>query len=722
MCPRRPRPQVHPRAQGQRSWRQARLQTREPRLTQNSRIIVLAATLIAALALGTARGAEDAWEVHGPWFADLSGAVADPSDPQVAYFTSQSAGVYRTMDGGLSWTFHTVGTSALSVLVLAPTEPQRLYGLAAGGLWRSEDRGQRWTSLPVLGSSAQALAVHPQLSNVVFLGVADQLLRSDDGGARWQSVVTLGLAARIRAIAISPSAPNRMWLATQAGLRYSADGGLTWSSVGSAIQSKTVSGLVVAPSDANVLYASADSQLYRSDDGGVAWRSVGSFSTGIRAVVVAPLDPDRVTLASADRGVLRTENGGGTWLADNAGLGDTRLVGLAVGGQTLRAYAASQRSGVFSRDGAQGAWQTLPHVGDAAPVEAVAFDPSAPRRLLAGTEHGLYVSDDGGQAWQYSYGSSGHPFRDLVPGGAANPGLFYGALAGDGVGRSADGGSTWRLVNTGLPSRLEVTRLVVHPHQPSMVFAASAAGIWKTVNEGATWAAVALGGKWVTALAAAPDGMARVLAGTAEGELAYSDDSGRTWVERSAPEAGVAVAALAIDGQQDDTWYLGTQTSGVWRSDDAGVTWRSWSQGLGSQDVRALRFDLATGALYAATAAGVSVFVTDGDGWTLRVGGQALSDVRAVAPGPNADGTVVAGTGAGAAVATFTADAQRPAPAPPSPSRGGGGNGGSVDWPWLIGLLLAGAAIRIRRHACGHALHHRHTRTLRAATIAGHVR
>lgn len=112
-------------------------------------------------------------------------------------------------------------------------------------------------------------------------------------------------------------------------------------------------------------------------------QSLGNLSSGVRSIAIHPNDPNSVVLATVDRGVLRTSNGGAVWRPDNEGLADTHIVGVALGGPTLKTFAASQRSGVFVRR--DPAWQALPHVGEVAAVRAVAFDPVVPARAFAGS-------------------------------------------------------------------------------------------------------------------------------------------------------------------------------------------------------------------------------------------------------------------------------------------------------------------------------------------------
>lgn len=329
-------------------------------------------------------------------------------------------------------------------------------------------------------------------------------------------------------------------------------------------------------------------------------------------------------------------------------------------------------------------------------MRAVTFDPAASGRALAGTDHGLYISEDAGQSWQYTYGSANQAFRDLASPGAsvATGTVFFAALGERGVGRSFDGGITWSLANTGFPSRLDVTHVAVLPGQIYTVFAGTGAGVWKTVNQGSTWSPVALVDSPITALAAAPSGRSPIVAGTVAGRLAFSLDAGTRWQELTAPDPDNTVTALAIDPTRPNTWYVGSQSGGVWRTFNSGANWTRLSEGLTELPVRALRVHPANGGVYAGTATGVFFLGSGTSTWVPRNGGGAVTDVQSLALATEPEPFLLAGTAAGAAVATFAVDASGvgagAGPIPAGATSGGSDGGGSLAWPWLAALFCSG--------------------------------
>lgn len=258
-------------------------------------------------------------------------------------------------------------------------------------------------------------------------------------------------------------------------------------------------------------------------------------------------------------------------------------------------------------------------------------------------------------------------------------------------------------MNTGFPGGLAVSHVAVLPGQIYTVFAGTAAGVWKTVNQGSTWSPVALADLSITALAAAPSGRGPIVAGSAAGSVAYSVDSGTTWQALTVPEPDQGVTALAVDPVRPTIWYLGLQGSGVWRTFDAGGNWTLLNEGLADLPVRALRVHPANGGVYAGTEAGVFFLAPSATAWVPRTGGAVFNDVQSLALSAEPEATLLAGTGAGAAISMFPLDAAgaEAGPVPPtSPGGGAGDGGGSLAWPWLAALLWRSIS---RRGGCNYA-------------------
>jgi len=140
----------------------------------------------------------------------VSAMVAHPVDPAVAWLAMPAGGVYRTGNGGATWTPSMDGLESKQVMRLAvdPQNPEVLYaGLYANGVFKSTDGGVTWRRSSAGMDPNEpifALAVDPVRSNVVYAGsLRSGVFVSQDGGTTWRSL-SKGLHARtVRGLAIA---------------------------------------------------------------------------------------------------------------------------------------------------------------------------------------------------------------------------------------------------------------------------------------------------------------------------------------------------------------------------------------------------------------------------------------------------------------------------------------------------------------------------------------
>jgi len=253
---------------------------------------------------------------------------------------------------------------------------------------------------------------------------------------------------------------------------------------------------------------------------------------------------------------------------------------IAADGAT-RVFAATS-AGVF-RSADDGRTWTATSVADVVPFnETVAPSPdfARDRTLFAGGRTGLYRSVDEGATW----------LRVLAGGRISSlalaPGVLFAGTEQDGVLRSEDRGRTWTSANPGLLD-LSVLALALSPAfgRDGIGFAATPSALYRTRNGGKSWRAVELDGDepGVQCLALSP-GFAEdrlVLAGTESDGLFRSDDAGGRW-EPVAGLGGRSVTALAFSSGSTAGQTIAAATDlGIFLSADGGRSWRISAADLG---------------------------------------------------------------------------------------------------------------------------------------------
>jgi photosystem II stability/assembly factor-like uncharacterized protein len=178
----------------------------------------------------------------------------------------------KSTDGGETWQdVRPDGLPGLDVhgFAVDPRDPDTLYAAIAGqGLYRSTDGGDSFSGVSTqVGPGVMALAVTPD-GRILAGDMQQGLFASADGGKTWKST----LQASLMGLAVNPKEPERV-VATGPGILLSTDGGRNWDQ---AMPLEAGAGPVAwAPSNPKVAYVVGfDRALYKTEDGGATWQPV----------------------------------------------------------------------------------------------------------------------------------------------------------------------------------------------------------------------------------------------------------------------------------------------------------------------------------------------------------------------------------------------------------------------------------------------------------------
>lgn len=269
-----------------------------------------------------------------------------------------------------------------------------------------------------------------------------------------------------------------------------------------------------------------DSGLYlRQADG--QWTNFGPRILGVTSLVMSPVNPAILLLASAD-GVVRSTDGGHTWRKTTGWqVADVRTI-VFDHANPAQAYAATAWGPLRSIDGGA-SWQLAQQGLARLYCQTIIADPAQGGRVLLGTEDGVYVSHDGAVTWQRTAFPAASVLR--LAQSAAEPKLILAGTQGRGAWLSRDGGRTWTAADPGSVTA-NLYAAAISPHTATQL----AVGGWEigvrvSADGGRTWTdrTAGLPAKNVFVLAFDPDVKGRLWASTFEEGTYYSDDLGLTW-------------------------------------------------------------------------------------------------------------------------------------------------------------------------------------------------
>ncbi|MEM6570177.1 MAG: hypothetical protein AAF957_17335 [Planctomycetota bacterium] len=329
----------------------------------------------------------------------------------------------------------------------------------------------------------------------------------------------------------------------------------------------------------NELFAASTAGLLHSSDRGASWSLRSRWpnqAVQLAALAVAPTDPQRVVAARALSGVDVSEDGGFTWAAPL--VAPTGIVwDVAVDPVVATRFLAGTDTGLWaSEDGGTTFTPIIDTTGTGDAARHVRFDRNNRLRIYASLEPGQLVgSEDGGQTWT---------LRTLP----AGPSFYFGlevdphdgrriVMAGGGIHVSSDGGMTWTSVVTPTTESFDF----VH---------------FDAVREGHLFATARDDGVWT------------------------SSDMGATWTRYGAPDlarAGGSVRAYFSSAAYPGEVLLGSG-AGFFRSTDGGATFARSNAGLAEHAyVRSVAVDPADPMRVVVNTGGSAYVSTNGgDSWT----------------------------------------------------------------------------------------------------------
>ena len=628
-------------------------------------------------------------------------------------------------------------TGRLSAIAVHPTDANTIYiGGAQGGVWKTTDGGTSWT--PQTDSECSlamgSIAIDPVDPNIVYAGTGEQhfsadsyygcgVLRTADGGASWVHVgaaqfQTAAGGARISRVVIDPAtagsvSSTTVLVASDFGVFRSTNSGANWTEVLSGIATD----LVVDPSDNTVLYAAVDGNgVSKSTDGGVSWTvsssGLPSASVGRINLAIAPSDPQTLfaSIQHASQndllGIFKTTTGAATWVqatASGAGCGVQCWYDMA-----LAVHPTDPNTVYFggislfrSTDGGSNFFGISGgiHVDQ----HYLAFDPQNPNTVYVGNDGGIYKSTDAGSSWsslntnlsltQFYGGASLHPTdpNDAIGGTQDNGTVgFTGTpdwsslFGGDGGftaidflnpttrytetqwtqssgfsgPRRSDGGNAgpFSLKVSGIITSergLFIPPLVMSPSDPQTLYFGTVR-LYQTTNRADLWQAISpdlTSGGSISSIAEAPSDPSVIYVGTSSGDVQVTTNGGTVWTAINAGLPNRFVTDIAVDPTDSQTAYLtvsGFGSGHVFVTADAGMTWQDVSANLPNVPVNAILLEPGTpSTIYLGSDLGAFVSTDGGGSWSPFNDGLPLVAVFDLAVNDNTDLLLAATHGRG---------------------------------------------------------------------------
>ena len=661
------------------------------------------------------------WELKKTISGNMGGVVVNASNSnQIAFYTeatsNSDSGVFVSKDGGKTWDEAKIDGSQYSAIAIGSQNTSTLY--VAGrhfpygedcedeededdctpeknsAIFISNDFGTSWiksSSIPKgvfkeieleEGQELEeedidkvtVLYVSPSDDDQIFVGTSNLLLKSNDRGSSWESLSDTFHRSDIKGLAIHPNNPNiiyaRIGLYTFSdcsdvdnddadyeesvskycpGIYKSTDGGESWKLLEEVTGDPSEGGVYINEYNDSEIYSVFGRETFVSKDGGI---SSDVFLDTKEHPIIPDVGVEIITFGESEsevfmaglQGVYRTYDNGKTWIESNTGFVGSEVVDLVTSLDGTM-YATTYNLGIFkSTDGGKN-WVFASFGIKNWYGMQLATHPEDADTLFTTTNGGVYKSTNAGKSWELIGGSDlcddedagGNchyhgivvekeaPFKVLVGSG----GDQY-AKEGVGLTGSEDNGESWRNSDDGFVRDVHVSKLIIDPNNNNVFYATTqgeteytdkvgdGAGVFKSTDRGNNWTQInnGLNSLETNVLAVDPNDSDVLYLGTDDDGIYKSINGGENW-KKLIPTASFGVGDIIVDPQNSNNVYMGTVDYfrlsesrgvlgdfGVYKSTDGGTTWEEFNSGLNHLGVFSLELSEENRILYAGTRAG----------------------------------------------------------------------------------------------------------------------
>ncbi len=511
--------------------------------------------------------------------------VVDYNNPDILYLSNgnyssffiYNTGIYKSTDGGVNWeptglSWSLTQSVTVSRMVMNPQDPSVLLVAASNGLWRSTNGGDTWAM--VRAGNYTDVAYRPGDPNTVYAafynsGSGSEIYRSVNGGDTWSKLSNFAFGNNRIRISVSPANPDLLTALCRYGdnraFYFSGDGGATFTYRSECPESDV---LLVSPANPTVIYCGGVN-IHRSDDQGATWTKISHWHGGQPEPTVHA-DQRSVNWQPGTNHIFFC-NDGGVWRYEEVPQVFTELSNGLIITQFYH-IAVAQTDETFMIGGTQ--------------------DNGGRKRVGPGE----WEPTNGGDAMEVAI-----DYTD------AN--ILYTTYVSGQLYRSMDGwnNDTYYRISDNLPGQTpehDLTGSWVAPYQIDPVNPATLvlgyAEVYRTTNRGASWTKIS------NNLTGSPDAKLDALAiAPSNPNIIYASDNNKIYKTSNLgtnwnsffPPGSTAITSITVHPNDPSIVYItrGGFSAGakVFRSDDGGSTWTNISGSLPNVATNCLYLDVA---------------------------------------------------------------------------------------------------------------------------------
>lgn len=277
------------------------------------------------------------------------------------------------------------------------------------------------------------------------------------------------------------------------GIYVSRDLGNTWQNIGWK-SAKIFKVLPFEENNGQVIFLAAGNGVHKTEDSGVNWKTTTGWDvTEVIEITRDPADDDIIYIGCA-YGFCKSLDNGETWHYKNTGL----------------KYKF---------------------------VDAILVNKQNPDNLFAGTDRGLFISNNKGESWSI-FAFEGISILTITK-DPVDSKIIYLTTEDEGVFKSSDTGRTWKSINRGLHHNT-IYDIAIDPVENNRIYAAAfTGGIYLSEDYGENWQQTDLNDRTVLTIDIHPFDRKFLVCGTKRDGVMISSDGGLNWTATSFSDAQI---------------------------------------------------------------------------------------------------------------------------------------------------------------------------------------
>lgn len=595
----------------------------------------------------TLPGFDTDWQTEGPGSAGarVNAILVHPTDPTIIYLGYSGGGIFKTTDNGATWNpiFDDQPYLAIGDMAFHPNDPETIfvgtgdpsitgYPFIGNGIYKTTDGGNTWTNIGLSETYIiSKILINPSNPNIIYaatMGLPFErtndrgLYKSTDGGASWNQVLFVNNETGVIDLVMHPSNPDILFAGIWTRIRNNQestltsfghkvyrtlDGGDNWQPLANGLPIGNGSRISLSQSQQNpntffACFTSPTYQfsgLYKTTDNGDSWDQIADNNTPFISTCmfgfgwylgrlrVNPFDEDEMFVLGVP--LVYSTDGGLTWgeAAPNNVHVDNHAIAFASDGSVI----LGNDGGAYRRPpGGTIFWTDIENI-PATQVYRVAYNPFEPDTYYGGFQDNGTQSGNANTInnWTRVRGADGFQMA-FNPDDSLN---FYAETQNGGIGVTNNGISFSSATN-GIPNserRNWDMQYFISPHQSNTLYTGTFR-VHKTTSRGSDWDPIspdltdgiifAPNFHTISTLDESPLEQGRIYVGTTDANVWRTTDDGNNWdeIKQGLPESYVTsvkaspifpeTVYVTLSGYRDNE-----NTPFVFRSNNGGTTWEN---------------------------------------------------------------------------------------------------------------------------------------------------